>query len=63
MVLIALLTIVHLDGRTALYEDVVSNETLAEQYRNYMIQHLGIEPEQLPTLEESRMLHDQPGCS
>lgn len=49
--------------RTALYEDVVSNETLAEQYRNYMIQHLGMEPEHLPTLEESRALHDQPGSS
>ncbi|CAI7567161.1 unnamed protein product [Penicillium pancosmium] len=48
---------------TALYEDVVSNDTLAEQYRNYMIQHLGMEPEQLPTLEESRVLYDQPGCS
>ncbi|KAJ5578605.1 uncharacterized protein N7459_007569 [Penicillium hispanicum] len=48
---------------TALYEDVVSNDTLAEQYRNYMIQHLGVDPEELPTLEKSRILHDQPGCS
>ncbi|KAJ5705274.1 hypothetical protein N7536_000963 [Penicillium majusculum] len=48
---------------TALYEDVVSNNTLAEQYRDYMVQHLGVEPEQLPTLEESRVLYDQPGCS
>lgn len=53
----------HLLCRTALYADVVSNNTLAEQYRDYMVQHLGVEPEQLPTLEESRVLYDQPGCS
>jgi hypothetical protein len=55
--------ITDLHRRTALYEDVVTNETLAEQYRNYMIQHLGMDQEQLPTLEESRALHDQPGSS
>lgn len=49
--------------RTALYEDVVSNNTLAEQYRQYMLRHLGLTPEQMPTLAESRIAHDQPGCS
>ncbi|PCG94220.1 Peptidase M20D, amidohydrolase, predicted [Penicillium occitanis (nom. inval.)] len=48
---------------TALYEDVVSNNTLAEQYRQYMLRHLGLTPEQMPTLAASRIAHDQPGCS
>ncbi|VUC25569.1 unnamed protein product [Clonostachys rosea] len=48
---------------TALYEDVVSNETLAEQYRQYMLQHLGMTPEQLVPLPEARVKHDQAGSS
>lgn len=46
-----------------MYEDVVNNETLAEQYRQYMLQHLGMTPEQMPTLEESKMSDDQAGSS
>jgi amidohydrolase len=47
----------------ALYEDVVSNEVLAEQYRQYMLQHLGMTESQMMPLAESRVAHDQPGSS
>ncbi|KAJ0413376.1 hypothetical protein BJY00DRAFT_322053 [Aspergillus carlsbadensis] len=47
----------------ALYEDVVSNETLAEQYRQYMLQHLGMKPENMIPLAEAKIVHDQAGSS
>ncbi|KAJ9151758.1 Peptidase M20 domain-containing protein 2 [Pleurostoma richardsiae] len=47
----------------ALYEDVVSNGMLAEQYRQYMLKHLGMEPNKMLPLDEARIAHDQPGCS
>ncbi|KAH6645866.1 hypothetical protein BKA67DRAFT_540864 [Truncatella angustata] len=48
---------------TALYEDVVTNEALAEQYRQYMIQHLGLSPKQMLPLKEAAIKHDQSGSS
>ncbi|KAL6399853.1 amidohydrolase [Ilyonectria robusta] len=48
---------------TALYEDVVNNETLAEQYRQYMLQHLGLTPEQMLPLAEAKIAHAQAGSS
>lgn len=50
-------------GRFALYEDVVTNDTLAEQYRQYMLQHLGLRPEQMVPLKEARTVHDSAGSS
>ncbi|KIM97182.1 hypothetical protein OIDMADRAFT_57819 [Oidiodendron maius Zn] len=47
----------------ALYEDVVSNETLAEQYRQYMLRHLGMTPKQMLPLAEAKIAHDQSGSS
>ncbi|OJZ81624.1 hypothetical protein ASPFODRAFT_52009 [Aspergillus luchuensis CBS 106.47] len=47
----------------ALYEDVVTNDTLAEQYRQYMLQHLGLQPEQMVPLKEARTVHDSAGSS
>ncbi|KAL2825075.1 hypothetical protein BDW59DRAFT_172569 [Aspergillus cavernicola] len=47
----------------ALYEDVVTNETLAEQYRQYMLQHLDMEPEHMIPLAEAKIAHDQAGSS
>lgn len=49
--------------RTALYEDVVTNTTLAEQYRQYMIKHLGLTPKQMLPLAEAKIIHDQNGSS
>lgn len=49
--------------RTALYEDIVTNLTLAEQYRQYMIQYLGMEPENMVPLPEAKVKHDQAGSS
>jgi hypothetical protein len=49
--------------RTALYEDVVTNYVLAEQYRQYMIQHLGLTPAEMIPVDEARIKHDQPGSS
>lgn len=49
--------------RFALYEDVVTNDTLAEQYRQYMLQHLGLQPEQMVPLKEARTVHDSAGSS
>jgi hypothetical protein len=57
-----LLLTCHLN-RHALYEDVVSNDTLAERYRQYMLQHLGLKPEQMVPLAEARVKHDQPGST
>lgn len=50
-------------NRTALYEDVVTNMTLAEQYRQYMLRDLGMEPEKMIPLEEARIKYDQAGSS
>lgn len=50
-------------SRTALYEDIVTNVTLAEQYRQYMIQYLGVEPEDMIPLPEAKIKHDQAGSS
>ncbi|PWY65672.1 hypothetical protein BO94DRAFT_561504 [Aspergillus sclerotioniger CBS 115572] len=47
----------------ALYEDVVTNDTLAEQYRQYMLQYLGLQPEQMVLMKEARMVHDSLGSS
>ncbi|PYI02592.1 hypothetical protein BO78DRAFT_410495 [Aspergillus sclerotiicarbonarius CBS 121057] len=47
----------------ALYEDVVTNDTLAEQYRQYMLQYLGLQPEQMVPLKEARTVHDSAGSS
>ncbi|PYI31841.1 hypothetical protein BP00DRAFT_456666 [Aspergillus indologenus CBS 114.80] len=47
----------------ALYEDVVTNETLAEQYRQYMIQHLGLTPEEMLPVAEAKLAHDLGGSS
>ncbi|PYH48085.1 M20 family metallopeptidase [Aspergillus saccharolyticus JOP 1030-1] len=47
----------------ALYEDVVTNETLAEQYRQYMIQHLGLTPEEMLPVAEAKTVHDLGGSS
>ncbi|RAH43056.1 M20 family metallopeptidase [Aspergillus brunneoviolaceus CBS 621.78] len=47
----------------ALYEDVVTNETLAEQYRQYMIQHLGLTPEEMLPIAEAKIAHDLGGSS
>lgn len=50
-------------GRFALYEDVVTNDTLAEQYRQYMLQYLGLQPEQMVPVKEARTVHDSLGSS
>ena len=50
-------------SRYALYEDVVTNETLAERYRQYMIQHLGFDAAKMVPVEEAYRMHDQPGSS
>ncbi|RAL13391.1 M20 family metallopeptidase [Aspergillus homomorphus CBS 101889] len=47
----------------ALYEDVVTNETLAEQYRQYMIQHLGLTLDEMLPVAEARIVHDLGGSS
>ncbi|PWY78095.1 hypothetical protein BO94DRAFT_548889 [Aspergillus sclerotioniger CBS 115572] len=47
----------------ALYEDVVTNDTLAEQYRQYMLQYLGLQPEQMVSVKETRTVHDLLGSS
>ncbi|OOF90176.1 hypothetical protein ASPCADRAFT_179611 [Aspergillus carbonarius ITEM 5010] len=47
----------------ALYEDVVTNDTLAEQYRQYMLQYLGLQPEQMVPVKEARTVHDSLGSS
>jgi hypothetical protein len=46
-----------------LYEDVVTNDTLAKQYRQYMIQHLGFEASKMVPVEEAYAVHDQAGSS
>ncbi|KAH8896862.1 hypothetical protein GQ53DRAFT_792087 [Thozetella sp. PMI_491] len=48
---------------TALYEDVVTNEILAKQYREYMIRHLGLEPEEMIPIDEARGKYTQSGSS
>ncbi|KAH8669092.1 hypothetical protein BX600DRAFT_539187 [Xylariales sp. PMI_506] len=48
---------------TALYEDIVTNEALAEQYRQYMIHYLGVQPSDMLPLKEARIKYDQPGSS
>ncbi|ETS74220.1 hypothetical protein PFICI_14086 [Pestalotiopsis fici W106-1] len=48
---------------TALYEDVVTNMTLAEQYRQYMIQHLGVSPKDMIPLNEAKTAYEQNGSS
>lgn len=46
-----------------MYEDVVTNATLAEQYRQYMIQYLGMQPEEMVPVEEAKIKHDMAGSS
>lgn len=41
----------------------MTNETLAEQYRQYMIQYLGMEPGNMLPLPEARVKHELAGSS
>lgn len=36
----------------------MTNVTLAEQYRQYMLQHLGMAPEKMVPVDEARVKHD-----
>lgn len=56
---------VNADGRkrTSLYEDIVTNETLAEQYRQYMIQYLGMTPKTMLSTAEALVAFPQAGSS
>ncbi|EOD44423.1 putative metal-dependent amidase aminoacylase carboxypeptidase protein [Neofusicoccum parvum UCRNP2] len=47
----------------ALYEDVVTNEGLAERYRDHMLAHLGVPPHEMLPLPEARVRHEQNGSS
>lgn len=47
----------------ALYEDVVTNEALAERYREHMLRRLGVPPEEMVPLKEARVRHEQNGSS
>lgn len=46
-----------------MYEDVVTNATLAEQYRQYMMQYLGMQPEKMVAVDEAKVKHDVGGSS
>lgn len=50
-------------NRDALYEDVMSNRTLAEQYRKYMLNDLGLEADEMIPIDESILKHAQSGSS
>lgn len=52
-----------LEKRTCLYEDIVTNETLAEQYRQYMIQYLGMTPKTMLSTAEAVATYPQVGSS
>ncbi|RDW82345.1 putative amidohydrolase amhX [Coleophoma cylindrospora] len=47
----------------ALYEDVVTNMTLAERYRQYMITELGMRPEDMVPLDVAAIKYEQNGSS
>ncbi|THW53330.1 putative amidohydrolase amhX [Aureobasidium pullulans] len=47
----------------ALYEDVLSNRTLAERYRSYMLTELGLAAEDMISIDESLVKHAQNGSS
>ncbi|KAJ4417798.1 hypothetical protein N0V82_005964 [Gnomoniopsis sp. IMI 355080] len=48
---------------TSLYEDIVTNETLAEQYRQYMIQYLGMTPKTMLSTAEASVAYPKVGSS
>lgn len=41
----------------------MTNATLAEQYRQYMIQYLGMAPEKMVPVDEAKVIHDVGGSS
>lgn len=49
--------------RDALYEDVLSNRTLAERYRSYMLTELGLAAEDMIAIDKSLVKHAQNGSS
>lgn len=54
---------VETNARTSLYEDIVTNETLAEQYRQYMIQYLGMTPKTMLSTAEASVAYPKVGSS
>lgn len=47
----------------ALYEDVVTNEALAERYREHMVERLGVPAGEMVPLREAYVKHEQKGSS